>query len=76
VLPWESVATTCQDTVPGLPTGPSLANQRPFRSAMGTDCPAQRRVTEERLDSSVTVAPISVVVASAQGATAIWAGDA
>ena len=57
VLPRESVATTCQDTVPGLAAGPSLANQRPDRWVMGTDWPPQRRVTDERPDSSVTVAP-------------------
>ena len=62
VLPLASVATTCQGTVPALEVGPSLANQRPDRWVMGTDWPPQRRVTDERADSSVTVAPISVVV--------------
>src|SRR5215208_5692486 len=63
VLPRESGATTCQGTVPGLAAGPSLANQRPFRWVIGTDWPPQRRVTDGRLDSSVTVAPTRVVVA-------------
>jgi hypothetical protein len=69
LLPRESVATTCQDTVPGLAAGPSLANQRPDRWVMGTDWPPQRKVTDERPDSSVTVAPTRVVVA--HGATVI-----
>ena len=42
VLPRESVATTCQDTVPGLATGPSLANQAPDRWVMGTDWPPEK----------------------------------
>src|SRR5215208_220746 len=74
VLPRESGATTCQGTVPGLAAGPSLANQRPFRWVIGTDWPPQRRVTDGRLDSSVTVAPTRVVVA--HGATVIWGGEA
>src|SRR5512132_1329479 len=75
VLPRSSVATTCQGTVPRVGTGPSLADQPPERRIIGTDRPPQRRVTEERADSSVTVASTRVVV-SVHGLVKIWGGEA
>src|SRR4029453_14821690 len=75
VLPRSSLATTCQGPVPRGGTGPGRANQHPEGRVMGTDRPPQRRVTEERADSSVTVASTRVVV-WVHGLVKIWGGEA